>query len=247
MRYIVYQQEECPETKKKHWQIYVEFEKTKRVKGVQKEIGDEKAHVEVRKGTREEARAYCMKEETRVGVTREHGIWKTEQGKRTDIHDLVNDVMAGDTLQCIIYKHASAYLKYHNGISKMVIALEGKRDWKPDVTIYWGKPGTGKTANAVFMCGKEEYFMTHNPKWWDGYEGHKKVIIDDFDPKLWDINYMLRLLDRYEFRVEIKGGSRSFLAKDIYITSNFNPKDWYKGDKQYEALQRRLDNINECE
>ena len=58
-----------------------------------------------------------------------------------------------------------------------------------------------------------------------------------------DISHMLRWLDRYPVRVEIKGASRPLLAKKIWITSNLDPRLWYPDcdEQTKDALMRRLE------
>ena len=43
-------------------------------------------------------------------------------------------------------------------------------------------------------------------KWWDGYEGEKEVLIDEFWKDFYKYHELLRLLDRYPCKVEKKGG-----------------------------------------
>ena len=62
---MVYQEEICPDTGSLHLQGYVEFRKTMRLGGLKKLPYMSKVHWEKRKGTREEAKAYCEKEDTR--------------------------------------------------------------------------------------------------------------------------------------------------------------------------------------
>lgn len=53
-----------------HWQGYMELENPKRFSSIKKillEIFRRRCHVEPRKGTAEQARNYCMKEDTRIG------------------------------------------------------------------------------------------------------------------------------------------------------------------------------------
>lgn len=66
VKYCVYQKEECPETKKLHLQGYVELKKSIRFAALKKLFGREDLHIEQRRGTRDEARDYCRKEESRV-------------------------------------------------------------------------------------------------------------------------------------------------------------------------------------
>lgn len=57
-----------------------------------------------------------------------------------------------------------------------------------------------------------------------------------------DISHLLRWLDRYPVRVEVKGGSRPLNAEKIWITSNVEPRYWYPDldPLTLEALMRRL-------
>jgi len=54
---------------------------------------------------------------------------------------------------------------------------------------------------------------------------------------------MLRWLDRYPVLVEIKGSSEVLKAKNIWITSNMPPEDWYPtiDEPTRAALLRRLE------
>ena len=55
---------------------------------------------------------------------------------------------------------------------------------------------------------------------------------------------LLRLLDRYPYTVPLKCGHAQFLAKRIYITSPFHPKDWYPNcGEQMKQLFRRISKI----
>ena len=78
------------------------------------------------------------------------------------------------------------------------------------------------------MCYKESvYRKASDTKWWPGYDCHEEVIIDDFRDSWWPITYMLDLLDRYETKVETKGGYRQFVPKKIIITSCQDPNRCY--------------------
>jgi len=50
------------------------------------------------------------------------------------------------------------------------------------------------------------------------------------------------MLDKYPMMVDVKGGRIPFLFKNIYIASNYHPKNWYTsvGTPQLQALARRL-------
>lgn len=58
------------------------------------------------------------------------------------------------------------------------------------------------------------------------------------------INELLKLIDRYPHRLELKGGFRQMLSKKIYITSIMHPKDIYNlSEEHVKQLLRRIDKI----
>lgn len=113
-----------------------------------------------------------------------------------------------------------------------------------EVHVFWGATGTGKSKRAWEEAGVQAYGKDPRTKWWCGYRGEEHVIFDEFRGAI-DIAHLLRWLDRYPVRVELKGTSRPLLCKAIWITSNVDPRDWYPDldEATKEALLRRLTNI----
>lgn len=98
MRYLIYQKEQCPHSGKLHWQGYVELHNKLTMNGVKTLFNDNTIHLEIRRGTREQARAYCMKPDSQCTPPVEHGDWKAGgRGSRTDLHKLVSDIENGST------------------------------------------------------------------------------------------------------------------------------------------------------
>ena len=67
------------------------------------------------------------------------------------------------------------------------------------------------------------------------------MVIDEFYG-WFKYDYFLRLLDRYPFITEYKGGSKDFNSKLIIITSNKNPNEWYK-KFDTSPMFRRFDHV----
>jgi len=113
-----------------------------------------------------------------------------------------------------------------------------------NVRVYWGKSGVGKTRRAWHEAGDDVYIKNPNTKWWDGYRGQKRVIIDEFVGRV-DLSYLLVWLDRYPCMAEVKGFSVPLEAEEFWITSNVNPEDWYQdiNTEQRRGLMRRLTTI----
>lgn len=72
-------------------------------------------------------------------------------------------------------------------------------------------------------------------------------MIDDFRSFSWNLDYLLRLLDRYPMQVRVlDGGYVWFKAKYIFITSNIDPREWFHGDlaeSAYPKLRRRFKDV----
>jgi hypothetical protein len=109
------------------------------------------------------------------------------------------------------------------------------------VVVYWGPTGTGKSRRSWDEAGLDAYPKDPRTKFWDGYRGHKHVVMDEFRGAI-DIGHILRWFDRYPTIVEVKGSSTVLKAEKIWITSNLNPLEWYKelDEATYLALYRRI-------
>jgi len=221
-----------------HMQGYIEFGKVYRFAGVKKLLP--RAHLEIRKGTRDEARAYCMKDNEYIEV----GDWDLGgQGRRTDLNNIRQIALEGGM-------RAVTTIAGIQGIrtaEKFLTYNEDPRDWKPEVHWLWGKTGVGKSRTARELTGDEDtYTKNDGTKWWEGYDGHENVIMDDFRDSWWSITETLSLLDRYEKRVEYKGDLRQFRPKKIVITSLFPPGEQYKNTGEcINQLIRRIDHVTE--
>lgn len=108
IKYIVYQGEYTKETKK-HIQGFIQFHSKKRMEQIKKLLDDKTAHLEVMKGTPEQAREYCIKTE-KDGIKQEiflepkqYGDFdNTTERQRTDLIDIKNRLINGETLNNIM-------------------------------------------------------------------------------------------------------------------------------------------------
>lgn len=222
MNYLVFQIELCPETKKEHAQGYIEFKNKAGLNILKKRYGND-IHWEFRKGTKEQARAYCMKEESRIRGPFEFGEFY-RQGKRNDLTSLYKSISSGKSMFDIVNQHPTEFIKYHNGIEKMRAIIERKNSEgvfrKLHVEYIWGPAGAGKTR-SIMKLG--DVYKMNKPQngiiWWDGYESQKRILIDDYDGWISDTK-LLDICDGYENKLKIHGGFVDAKYTEVYFTSN---------------------------
>ncbi len=240
VRYVIYQQELCPETKRCHWQGYIEFFDSVRTTKVKDTVGE--CHCEYRRGSRTEAREYCRKKETAVANTQfEFGEWRADVSRKRKLGDMLKGNM---TLDELIKESPVDYVRYHRGLEKLFARRMGKKARqfrRVTVLVYVGPTGTGKTRKA---CAEPDHFVMPlgDKLWFDGYNGEKCLIIDDYYGNI-KYQFLLRILDGHELQMPYKGGFIWSMWNKVIITSNQHPRLWYTHLGYPAALQRRITNI----
>lgn len=240
-KYIVVGEEICPETDRKHLQGYIYFQNARHFNAI-KTLLPYGAHIEPAKGTAIQNKKYCSKELTII----ENGEIP-QQGKRNDlsiIRELIED--GGNMRDCIATATSGQSIR----VAKIILDYnEIERDWKPHVQWFYGPTGSGKTEEAkkqLYVEGVKYWWSAKSLKWWQRYDGHENVLIDDFRGDFCTFHELLRILDRNPYTVEQKGGSRQLLAKNIIITCPWRPEQVYRNcDEQMCQLLRRIDVIRE--
>lgn len=246
LKFAIYQAERCPETDKKHYQGYVELKKPMRFGQIKREIfNDESVHLEERRGTREEAIAYCEKEESRfdpLELPVVIGDRKEKQGSRSDL----KEALKNRNMLELAENHPETFIKYHRGFEKYFEMKSKTRNWKTDLYVHYGPPGTGK-SRYCHETWPSAYWKPPG-KWWDGYGGEAIVILDDYRQSCdeMSVQELLRVADRYPLKVAVKGGFKDFISYIVVITTNVHPENWiYHDENQKGAMLRRIDKIVE--
>ncbi len=111
-KYLVCQVEKAPDTDREHVQGYIMMINASRRSTVQTLIGDEGAHFEERRGTIEEAAAYCQKEDTRYIGPITLGSMVSRQGMTEPTTEAVIHL---HTNEPCVFMTASAYHRILNG------------------------------------------------------------------------------------------------------------------------------------
>lgn len=226
-----------------HLQFYVQRQKQTSLLQMKRQVND-KAHWEPCRATVAQNIAYVTKEETRVAGPWAFGTPCTT-GQRTDLDRVAEMVDMGASLRSVAIECKTTFIRYHKGIKAYhdMINSRGPRVMGPDgpeVWVFWGASGTGKSRDA-FSRWPDAYRKMTTDKWWDGYNGQETVILDDFKGASMRLHDFQTLIDWYPLQVETKGSTVEMSATRFVFTSNKHPSEWYSPESDPEGtVMRRI-------
>lgn len=193
---------------------------------------------------------YCSKEDTRIegpSSTSEPPESPQANLKGSRFHQFQDFVKTHDW-DCSVdafpdlLKNEGALRKiYERANVKTNALIENKR-----VVCIWGPPGVGKTMYVMKQLDGKDFYRQTMSTWFDNYNYSKRLFIDDMEPERFPRNLLLQLLDTRVTQVQVKGGACQVNFDEIWITSNFDPSEWYpKKEKGLlypgQAVRRRMD------
>lgn len=233
-------QGELSSTGTPHLQGYVEFRSNKRLSGMQAMLRGPHYEPRAPNSSREANVAYCSKE-PRTTEVYQYGVDK-QPGKRSDLVVLHELIKQGKTEGEIAESNFALWARNYRAVDRYrVFFSKDKRNWHSFCTVLWGPPGVGK-SRIVASLAPDAYYVMRPAKgqafFFDGYTGQEDVVIDEFTGSFFPRVFMNSLIDRYPLRVQVKGGTVNFLARRIWVLSNFNPREWYLDGLG--PLERRL-------
>lgn len=232
--------------------MYAEFKRPVRMAYIKRLFNEQTIHLEARQGTRDQARDYCMKADSRVQGPWEFGLWTTGgQGTRTDLTKLKD--MAIDltkTERTAWEEEPSLMVKYHKAFSHCRALVQPTVRPKLKVHLLIGDTGCFKTR----WCWHSQPTLWPMPLgnktsqgWFCGYDGQEAVLIDDYAGEF-PLKMLLKLLDIYPVQAPTKGSHVWFTPETILMTSNEHPDYWYdysRREKSKAALMRRFLTVTE--
>lgn len=188
-------------------------------------------------------------DDTRVDGPYELGSWDNGgQGVRPDLYRVREAIEEGKDELFVAENFFPEWCKYRGSFSMYRLLVQQRargHGFRPrQVHVFVGDPNTGKTFTAhsenpgAFVLAQPQ---PNSGVWWDGYNGQTTVIIDEF--KGWMTwTFLMQLLDGYPgVKGQTKGGMVSLDGIErIIITSNYAPHEWYKGERPWQALFRRI-------
>lgn len=238
VRAVVYQLEEAPTTGTPHFQWTMQLHEQARFSKVKKYL--KAAHIEAVRSI-DACIDYAQKKDSRLA-----GPWQignfVKDGARTDLMAAKQLIDKGATELQVAEAAFETWAQNYNALNRYRLLKAPRRTWLTEVHVLWGPPGSGKSRRVRELA--PDAFYKNDGDWWDSYDGQEDVVLDDFYGKMQYATF-LKLCDRYELKVEVKGGTVQMLAKRIFITSNKHPTEWYAENKCYEeqAVLRRMTTI----
>jgi len=219
-----------------HYQGYFEFTRAVYM-GTLKTILHA-AHWERRKGTQQQAKEYCMKEETRLEGPFNFGVWASEAkgGRTNEFQRAIELIKAGASNTTLAQEVPAVGMRYSRGIEWLRL-YSPKPAFDPatkvkDCIMYWGPPRTGKSWRLRQECPSgPDWYWASPGKWFDGYEGQPGIVFDEIRDSWMPWEEILRVIDGYPIRRETKGGTVQVGAQRFRMSSNVHPNQWYQGVK----------------
>ena len=217
-----------------HYQGYVELHKPQRLSWLKTRLG--RAHIELRRGSQTQAVRYCHKD----GDFLEFGELKVDRrGARNELIHIKKEMDKGVSLNELEDKYWTSFLRYGRYFREYAMRRQKPRVKPPKVVIHWGPSGSGKSRAVFELPGAGQVDYVNN--FFQGYVNQKIVLFDDITHPIQTFGRrtLLRLLDRYPMKVNVKNGQMEWNPEEIHFTTNYDPGEWLED----EALKRRVTEI----
>lgn len=225
-----------------HMQCYLYFKCPRSFMPLKKAMP--RAYIAPAKGNAKQNRTYCSKEGnfTEVGTP-------PEQGKRTDLDEIKNNILGGQSVDSIVLDNPMIFHQYGRTLERIeAIALRQKfRNWMTKGIWITGPSGSGKSHKAFENFSPDTHYVKNlNEEWWDGYKGQPIVILNEFRGQI-SFSEILDLVDKWPKQVKWRGKeSVPFLAEMVIITSIKTPRQvfvrqegepWEQFDRRFEVIE----------
>lgn len=241
-RYIIFGKEKAPTTGTPHLQGYLYYENPISFEALAKLYP---WSIRVAKGTAEQNKVYCTKEDADFYERGIKPMSQEEKGKTQIDHwkSAREAALRGDFSSI----PDDLYVRYQSSFKR--IRLEDgpppkDLDTKEKYGLWiWGPPRTGKSHKA-----RTEYqplYLKDINKWWDGYVTGHNVLIDEYEPShsVFMASFLKKWVDKWSFSAEVKGGRITIRPPLIIVTSNYSIEHCFTG-VDYDAIKSRFEVIH---
>lgn len=249
-RYVVWQHEKVDTD---HIQGYIELTGPQRISSLIKWLPG--AHFEKRRGTPDQARDYCMEEDTRVEGPWERGVFRGSQGKRSDVDEVIDAVKGGMSKREVYYQHPTVAAKYPRFVDA-IIAMEKESSVpkilvftvkfpyqqkvldiiseEPDSrSIYWVYDPVGnhgKTYLSKYLVDKHDAYYSNGGKAVDllyAYSGQGIVCFDYVRDSEEYVGYGIieQLKNGIAMSTKYESVTKRFNIPHVFVFANFRPNE----------------------
>ncbi len=248
--FLIYQEEKGAKTGTIHFQGYVEFIKI--VRPVGKKYRKKKEWLNTNWSRVDNplgAIKYASKLATRL-VGGQHG---KAGHARKNREDTVMDVIAHFKEEKDIAKVVKAHplVSFHHYNKLVRYGMAGLERTSCKVMLLVGPSGVGKSwfAKKLAKANGSYYEVpaktSHNDRWdWQKYIGQETIIVNEWDDTWINPKRFNMFFDEQTFQVEKKGHCLDMVSNNMILTSNKDPKYWYRkwraGGGYTEPLERRI-------
>ncbi len=251
IRFIFGGHEECPSTKRKHIQGWIQFETPQRFTQVLKILPDE--DFRICNGTEQHQMNYCSKS----GKTFKYGEYKV-QGQQTPLNDAYEMLKNGEPMINVAEKHKGLYVRCHSALEKVAKMYRAKtaklslEKWarsknlkdsqqvtvnelltQNDREVLWitdTEGNAGKSFLAKYLVGTHNAFYVRNGKSSDisySYNYQELVVFDFTRSQEERINYSIieAFKDGMLFSPKYESTTKIFEPAKVVVFANFPPNE----------------------
>jgi len=248
-----------------HLQGYFRLKSTAVSSALHKKPGLKRASLFICKGTEDQNIKYCSKGGVHT-ICSTSGIPQPGQGARSDLKEAAALVRDGGhkAIKKIALDKPDLIVKYGRGFKELLEVLDIGRmlDAAPEAIWYYGESGSGKSVAAYELakakcaelsCEQVELDSGLFP-FCDGYRDEEVIILNDFRQKNHhgqdiQLDLMLKMVDRFPFRMNIKGSSRQLKGKVFIFTNTQHPSHFFTQGGSSEPQKqwlRRITRVVKC-
>jgi hypothetical protein len=215
----------------------------------------DKIHYEKMRGSIEDSEKYCSKEGEYVSFGERDGVQNPHarggQGARNDHENMLKKLKTGKRKAELWDSDFGYMIRHHRGVNEY-LSVTAKPVAAEQIHVLWGVAGSGKTGTAMKMINDLEYSFYEPDEnnsgkiSFESYDAQNVLLLNDFSSDSLGVCTLKRILDpRHGAMLPGRGRSLPNQAKMIIITSNYNPRSWYK-EEEWRALERRFTSLTYC-
>lgn len=235
LQYLVFQSEVGHEEHTPHLQGFLILKSPKRLSWMRNNVSD-RAHFEVARGTNQQCKEYCTKDDTFSGDVRKE-LGEFQQAEAPKAKERL--ALAAEELDLVkegykrpreISTYALLQAGFIQAYKELTTDILGPyRDSLKIITMV-GRPGTGKSfAIHQFWPDAGRCIFGNNGVWFQNPTA-KTMVFEEYNGQI-QLQRMLQYLDPYPMALEVKGRMAPAMYDTVVITSNTRPDSWYKADE----------------